>query len=135
MRGEFNDFKTLILKDNEYAYYVHCSLHQLQLALMTIAKNHIQITTLFNLVANIVNVVGASCKRRDILREKQAIRVIQLIDNEELSSERGLNKETNLTHACDTRWGSHYYSLISLIDIFSSMVDVLDMVSEDGINA
>ena len=63
MRGEFNDFKTLILKDNEYAYYVHCSLHQLQLALMTIAKNHIQIATLFNLVANIVNVVGVSCKR------------------------------------------------------------------------
>ena len=82
-----------------------------------------------------MNVVGASCKRRDILREKQATRVIELIDNEELSSRRGLNQETNLTCACDTRWGSHYYSLISLIDMFSPMVDVLDMVSEDGINA
>ena len=135
MRGEFNGLKTLILKEDEYAYYVHCFSHQLQLALVAVAKNHIQIATLFNLVANIVNVVGASCKRLDILREKQATRVIELIDNEKLSSGRGLNQETNLTRACDTRWASHYYSLISLIDMFSSMVDVLDMVSEDGINA
>ena len=135
MRGEFNGLKTLILKENEYAYYVHFFSHQLQLALVAIAKNYIQIATLFNLVANIVNVVGASFKRRDILREKQETRVTESIDNEELSSGRGLNQETNLTRACDTRWGSHYYSLINLIDMFSSMVDVLDMVSEDGINA
>ena len=135
MRGEFNGLKTLILKENEYAYYVHCFSHQLQLALVAIAKNHIEIETLFNLVSNIVNVVGASCKWRDIFRDKQATRVIELIDNEELSSGRGLNQETNLTCACDTCWGSHYYSLISLIDMFSSVVDVLDMVSEDGINA
>ena len=62
-------------------------------------------------------------------------RVIELIDNKDLSSGQGLNQETNLTRACDTRWGSHYYSLISLIHMFSSMVDVLDMVSKDGINA
>ena len=123
------------MKENEYAYYVHCFSHQLQLAFLAVAKNHIQIATLFNLVANIVNVVGASCKWLDILREKQATRVIELIDNEELSSGRGLNQETYLTRACDTRWGSHYYSLISLIDMFSSVVDVLDMVSKDGINA
>ena len=69
MQGEFNGLKTLILKENGYAYYVHCFSHQLQLALLAVAKNHIQITTLFNLVANIVNVVGASCNWRDILRE------------------------------------------------------------------
>ena len=79
------------MKENEYAYYVHCFSHQLQLAPVAVAKNHIQIATLFNLVSNIVNVVGASCKQRDILREKQATRVIELIDNEELSSGRGLN--------------------------------------------
>ena len=82
-----------------------------------------------------MNVVGASCKRPDILREKQATRVIELIYNEELSSGRSLNQETNLTRACDTCWGSHYYTLISLIDMFSSVVDVFDMISKDGINA
>ena len=62
-KGEFNRLKTLIMKENECAYYVHCFAHQLQLALVAVAKNHIHIATLFNLLSNIVNVVGASCKR------------------------------------------------------------------------
>ena len=41
MRGEFNGLKTLILKENECIFYVHCFAHQLQLALVTEAKNHI----------------------------------------------------------------------------------------------
>ena len=45
-----------------------------------------------------------------------------------------MRKIINLTRACDTHWGSHSYSLISLIDMFLSVVDVLDMVSKDGIN-
>ena len=57
MQGEFNGLKTLILKENEYAYYVHFFSHQFQLALVVFAKNHIQIATIFNLVDNIVNVV------------------------------------------------------------------------------
>ena len=44
-QSEFNGLKTLILKENEYAYYVHCFSHQLQLALVAVAKNHIQIVT------------------------------------------------------------------------------------------
>ncbi|XP_029154535.1 uncharacterized protein [Arachis hypogaea] len=38
MQGEFNGLKTLILKENSYAFYVHCFAHQLQLALVTVAK-------------------------------------------------------------------------------------------------
>ena len=43
MQGEFNGLKTLILKENESAFYIHCFAHQLQLALVAVAKNHIQI--------------------------------------------------------------------------------------------
>ncbi|XP_031261540.1 zinc finger MYM-type protein 1-like [Pistacia vera] len=38
IRGQFNGLKALILKDNEYAFYVHCFAHQLQLALVSVAK-------------------------------------------------------------------------------------------------
>ena len=37
---------------------------------MAVAKNHDKIVLLFHLVGNVVNVVGASCKRQDMLREK-----------------------------------------------------------------
>ena len=63
MQGEFNGLKALILKDNPYAFYVHCFAHQLQLALVAVAKNHFQVSFLFELVSRIMNNVGASCKR------------------------------------------------------------------------
>ncbi|XP_057471022.1 uncharacterized protein LOC130759834 [Actinidia eriantha] len=135
MQGELNGLKALILKESPCAYYVHCFAHQLQLALVAVAKNHDQIALLFNLVSNVVNVVGASCKRRDILKEKQALKVVEALNKGILSSGQGLNQETNLKRAGDTRWGSHYGTLISLIDMFSAVIDVLEMISEDGSNS
>ena len=49
MRGEFNGLKSLILRENESAYYIHCFAHQLQLTLVAIAKNDIHAGTLFNI--------------------------------------------------------------------------------------
>ena len=69
--------------------YVHCFAHQLQLALVAVAKNHDQIALLFNLVSNVVNVVGASCKHRDILKKKQASKVVEALNKGKLSSGQG----------------------------------------------
>ncbi|XP_028085988.1 zinc finger MYM-type protein 1-like [Camellia sinensis] len=135
MQGEFNGLKTLILKENPCAYYVYCFAHQLQLALLTVAKNRNQIALLFTLVSNVVNVVEASCKRRDIVREKQAAKVAEALNTEELSSGQGLNQETTLKRAGDTRWGSHYGTLVSLASMFSTVIDMLEMISENGSNS
>ena len=70
MQGEFNGLKSLILKENGCAFYVHCFAHQLQLALVAVAKKHVEISLLFTLVTNLSNMVGGSYKRRDALREK-----------------------------------------------------------------
>ena len=59
MRGEFNGLKTLILKDNPSAYYVHCFAHQLQLGLVGVGKNYSRVALLFNVVSNLSNIVGA----------------------------------------------------------------------------
>ncbi|XP_059629841.1 uncharacterized protein LOC132272765 [Cornus florida] len=66
MQGEFNGLKTLILKENEFAFFVHYIAHQLQLALVAVAKNHGQISTFFLFAANVVNVVGASFKLKEL---------------------------------------------------------------------
>ena len=120
------------MKENESAYYVHCFAHQLQLALVAVAKNNNKIATFFNFVTNVVNIAGGSCKRLDLLKEKQAARVIESVHTGELPSGQGLNQETSLKRSCDTRWSSHYNTMISLIDMFPSIVDVLDAVAEDG---
>ncbi|CAL9012428.1 unnamed protein product [Prunus brigantina] len=132
MRGEFSGLKTLILNENDSAFYVHCFAHQLQLALVAVAKKHSEIADLFTMVSNVVNVVGASAKRRDMLREKHADAIFEALNNNELLSGQGLNQETNLKRSSDTRWSSHYNCLISLENMFPSVIDVLKIVRTDG---
>ena len=132
MQGEFNGLKSLIMMENEYAFYVHCFAHQLQLTLVAVAENHSKIFTFFETIAILSNVVRASCKRRDILREKQVENVIQGICLGEILTERGLNQETTLKRTGDTRWGSHYGTLISLLGLFLYVIDVLLVIKGDG---
>ncbi|KAM4100214.1 hypothetical protein ACB094_05G051500 [Castanea mollissima] len=135
MRDELNGLKTLILKDNSSAYYVHYFAHQLQLTLVAIAKNHIQIATFFNLVAKVFNIVGASCKRHDILRKKRSAKVIEALKNNEISTGRGLKQEMSLKRPGDTCWSSHYGALVNLIHMFSSVIDVIETIIEDGLDS
>ncbi|KAM5577134.1 hypothetical protein ABKV19_007803 [Rosa sericea] len=132
MQGEFNGLKALILKENDCAFYVHCFAHQLQLALIALAKNHVLVASFFFLVTRVVNIVGASCKRRDLLREQQQNEVMEALHNDELLSGRGLNQETTVKRPGDTRWGSHYGTLLSIISMFSSTIKVIEMIIEDG---
>ena len=132
MQGEFNGLKALILKENDCAFYVHCFAHQLQLALVALAKNHVLVASFFFLVTRVVNIVGASCKRRDLLREQQQIALMEALENDEIVSGKGLNQETNLKRPGDARWGSHYGTLLSMISMFSSIVKVIEIILEDG---
>jgi hypothetical protein len=134
MRGELNELTTLILNDNSSAYYIHCFAHQLLLTLLAVAKNHIQIVTFFNLVNSIYNVVGASSKRCDILHEKRSAEIIEALQNNEMSTGRGLNQEMNLKRHGDTRWSSHYGAIVTLITMFSFVIDTVEDIVEYGLN-
>lgn len=74
------------MNKNERARYIHYFAHQLQLAIVAIANKHDQVNSFFNIVANVVNVVGASCKRWDILREKQLLSVVKALEDNDLPS-------------------------------------------------
>ncbi|XP_023750523.1 uncharacterized protein LOC111898858 [Lactuca sativa] len=96
MRGAFNALKALILKDNPSAYYVHCFAHQLQLIVVAVAKNHDGAKDFFEQLTLVVNVVCASCKRKDIIRESYKERVQKEIGNGEIDTGRGLNQEISI---------------------------------------
>ena len=106
MRGEFNGLKSLILRDNPSATYIHCFAHQLQLVIVGIAKNNLQVGEFFDYTSKIVNMVGASCKRKDALRQSCHEKIVERLDKGEISSGRGKNQETSLT-----RPGYYYISL------------------------
>ncbi|CAN1850154.1 Zinc finger MYM-type protein 1 [Linum perenne] len=131
MKGEINGLKTLILSKTPSAYYIHCFAHQLQLTLVAVAGNHGEISLFFNVVSVLTNLVGASCKRRDIVRETQAEKVADAISCGEIETGRGLNQEISLKRPSDTRWGSHFATLVNLELMFSSLIEVLDVIQYD----
>ncbi|CAN6553287.1 unnamed protein product [Malus baccata var. baccata] len=102
--------------------------------LVVVAKKNIYIASLFVTANSVVNHVGASCKRRDLLRQQLQEELVIAFENDCLITGRCLNQETSLKRAGDTRWNSHYGTLISIISMFSSVVHVLQMVIDDNPN-
>ncbi|XP_042055756.1 zinc finger MYM-type protein 1-like [Salvia splendens] len=132
MRGEFNGLKSLILQENPYAMYIHCLSHQLQLIIVAVAKGIRVVKDVFSYVSMIVNMVGASCKRKDQLRQLQHDRLVEQLNDGELISGRGKNQETSLVRPGDTRWGSHYFTLLRLCSMWSSVEKVSEVVRDDA---
>jgi hypothetical protein len=46
-----------------------------------------------------------------------------------------LSKEMNLKRPGETHWSSHYGAAISRITIFSSVIDTVEGIVEDGLNS
>ena len=66
-------------------------------------------------MTNIINIVVGSSKRNDELQHVQAEQVENLIASNEIEIGRGANQIGTLQRAVDTRWGSHFQSICSLI--------------------
>ncbi|XP_023735120.1 uncharacterized protein LOC111882994 [Lactuca sativa] len=131
MRGHFKGLQALISKDCPSAYYVHCFAHRLQLALMAASQGVIAVQKFFTKLSFVINVVGASSKRSDQLRDAQAEQMAYFKSIGELDTGRGLNQIGTLQRAGDTRWGSHLKSVSSLIKMFSPICEVLFKIIED----
>nr|KAJ0213818.1 hypothetical protein LSAT_V11C400223710 [Lactuca sativa] len=75
----FNELKTLIMNETKYAHCAHYFAHQLQLALVFIAKNHMTVNDFF----------GCGL----LLRKKQADKLMAALVGGELESGTSLNQE------------------------------------------
>ncbi|KAL9661194.1 hypothetical protein QQ045_026016 [Rhodiola kirilowii] len=132
MKGEFNGLRALISQENSSAYYVHCFAHQLQLVVVAISKKHFEVGDFFDKLSLLLNVVGASCKRRDMIRDKYQEQLKEAIGNCEIRTGSGLNQEHTLQRPGNTRRGSHYRTLLRLIELFPIVSKVLEYIEEDG---
>jgi hypothetical protein len=131
MRGEFNGLQSLIMRENISAFYVHCFAHQLQLVLVAIARKHKGISDFFTMISILLNVVGGSSKRRDMIRDINLQEMSKALGCGQLQIGIGLNQEQSLQRPGDTRWSSHYKSLKSLVDMFPTVVKVLEILEKD----
>ncbi|XP_049386042.1 uncharacterized protein LOC125850217 [Solanum stenotomum] len=65
IQGDLGGLKTLIRQESRSSHSVHCFAHQPQLTLVAVSKKCVQVGELVLLIANILNVFGASFKRVD----------------------------------------------------------------------
>ncbi|XP_049403662.1 uncharacterized protein LOC125867269 [Solanum stenotomum] len=68
----------------------------------------------------------------DDLRDSQKVVIQDALDMSELTTGRDLNQQLGLSRACDTRWGSHYKSFNNFILMFSSILEVLELLALDA---
>ena len=135
MAGEFNGLQAKIMRENSSAYFVHCFAHKLNLVVVAIAKKIFDVGDFFDMISLLVTVVGSSCKRKDKLRENHREEVRKAIGKGEIATGSGLNQELSLQRPGDTRWNSHYTTLLSLSKMFPSVIKVLEYVEEEGSDA
>ncbi|CAN6560065.1 unnamed protein product [Malus baccata var. baccata] len=134
MRDELNDLKIKILNKYPQAFYIHCFAHQLQLALVFVAKENEDVANFFINANRLVNLIRSSCKRRDALREKQQEQIQKVLNLGNLETGKGLDQESSLMRPCDTRWNS-YYGTITMLGITNELSQVLQKKDQDIVNA
>ncbi|XP_048501318.1 uncharacterized protein LOC125497702 [Beta vulgaris subsp. vulgaris] len=131
MRGEWNGLQALFIDDCPYAYYVHCSAHQLQLSLIAAAREVSEVHDFFKDLIFIVNVVSSSSKRHDELQDSQVAELEHLIEIEEVDTGKGMNQIGTLQRPGDTRWSSHFKSICSLLRMFNATRTILEKIAID----
>ncbi|KAB2617242.1 zinc finger MYM-type protein 1-like [Pyrus ussuriensis x Pyrus communis] len=131
MKGELNGLKTKNLNKYPQAFYIHCFAHQLQLALVFVAKDNEDVANFFINASSLVNLVGSLCKRRDAFREKQQEQIQKALDLGNLEMGKGLNQESSLMRPCDTRWNSHYGTIVRIIVMFEAVMEVVEWIKSD----
>ncbi|PUZ66863.1 hypothetical protein GQ55_3G377900 [Panicum hallii var. hallii] len=131
MRCEFNGLQSLIMRESRIAYYVHCFAHELQLVVVAVVRKHKGISNCLTRISILLNVVGGSAKRRDMIRDINAEELRKALGCGQLETGIGLNQEQCLQRPGDTRCSSHYRTLKSLINIFPTIVQVLKFVEKD----
>ncbi|XP_048594755.1 zinc finger MYM-type protein 1-like [Brassica napus] len=132
MKGQFNGLRALVARENSSAYYVHCFAHQLQLVVVAVAKKSFEVSNFFDMVSTLLNVVVASCKRKDTLLDMNRKRVEEGIDSGDINTGTGQNQEISLPRPGNTRWGSHYKTLLRLVELFPSVIEILESVQDEG---
>ncbi|XP_035838006.1 zinc finger MYM-type protein 1-like [Helianthus annuus] len=135
MRGEWNGLQALVREYSPYAYYVHCFAHRLQLALVCVSRDVTPVHQFFSNLVFIINVVCASSKRHDELQMANADEIKKLLELGEIKSGKGQNQVGTLLRAGDTRWGSHFKSICSLVNMFDVTHVVLKGIIQDTSHA
>jgi hypothetical protein len=99
------------------------------LVLVVVAKGNTNCKIFFDQISILLNIVGVSCKRHDMLRNARLENVKKALDCGEIESGTGLHQEMDLPRLEDTRWGSHYKTVCNIITMYEAIHEHLRPLS------
>nr|VDD09417.1 unnamed protein product [Brassica oleracea] len=82
------------------------------LIVVAVAQKHFEVRDFFEKIVVLLNVVGASCKRKDMVREDYRKKIEERSKKGEIKAGKGLNQEVSFQRPGKTRWCSHYKTLL-----------------------
>ncbi|KAH7666078.1 Ribonuclease H-like protein [Dioscorea alata] len=71
----------------------------------------------------------------DALLQKHHDKIVEKLERGEIFLERGQHQEDNFARLGDTRWGSHYTTLVPLFTMWESILEVLENVCSECITS
>lgn len=134
MREEFDELKSLILKENPFAYYIHCFANQFQLVVVSVARSINVVSEFFYYVDRIVNIVGDSCGTKDVVLPEHCGKIVEKLERDGTLPGKGKHHESDLVGPAHTRWGSYYATLLHLLTMWDEVLDALVTVCDSDIN-
>ncbi|GKB80923.1 zinc finger MYM-type protein 1-like protein [Tanacetum coccineum] len=102
--------------------------------LVVVGKNHDGVMKFFEKLMCVVNVVSSSCKRKDMVRDNYKQRIELELNEGVTESGKGKNQELSLIRPSDTRWGSHYKTIVRLFSLFCEVIKVLKYVEKEALD-
>ncbi|XP_049352794.1 uncharacterized protein LOC125817296 [Solanum verrucosum] len=126
LNGDY--FGILVDESKEFLIRNKCPLF------CAVAKKHHDVNNFFDILYNVLNNVGGSFKRREMLQGDEAEKLEELLMLGEVHTGSGLNQELGLQRPGDTRWRSHFKTVHNFISLFSSIVYVLEVLENEGVN-
>ena len=66
-----------------------------------------------------------------MLRDVRTQKVLEALEMGEIESGSGLNQEMGLARSGDTRWGSHFNTIMHIVSVYSTVLEVLDAIGKD----
>jgi hypothetical protein len=79
----------------------------------------------------VVTNVGASCKRKHLLIKKHHDNILDRWDSREILSGRGQHQMTSLVRPEDTRWSSHFKTLLRIESMWDAILPVLIFINKE----
>jgi len=97
-------------------------------------NKHFEVGDFFDIIYVLLNVVGASCMRTDRIRKNYRKKVEEGICNGKLNTGNVLNQELSLQKPANTRWGTHYKTLLRIIEFFSCIIEYIEYIQDEDVD-